>query len=200
MAESFQHSGLDIVENSLYCTPEEISCSNSFTEISGVVREATQKELEFANGYNPIQKQTEITNFILSEARRITKQDIQSMEELSLFAVSNPKYSDAIVKMYKGTDYLTMWECDILQNPWRYDEKIFMALPVDREEKRKMAEFEAESASEQLKLYSDNYTAYQNLSMAGISSYIAMNMELYRNLINQMNKRLDVANYILSNI
>jgi hypothetical protein len=200
VAESFEYAGVPIVKNSLYCTPEDINRSPIFTEINGMVRETSKEELDFASGPNPIQRQTEITNFILSEARRITNKDIQSMEELSLFVVANPKYSDAIVKVYRDTDYLTMWEYEVSQNPWRYDERIFMILPVGREEKRRMAEFEAESAKDQLMLYSNNYTAYQNLSMHGMSSYIAMNMDLYKKLINQMNKRLDVANYVLSNI
>lgn len=200
VAESFEYAGVHIVENSLYCTPEDINRSPAFAEINGMVREASQEELDFASAPNPIQRQTEITNFILSEARRITNKDIQSMEELSLFVVANPKYSDAIVKVYRDTDYLTMWEYEVLKNPWRYDERIFMTLSVGREEKRRMAEFEAESAKDQLMLYSNNYTAYQNLSINGMSSYIAMNMELYKKLINQMNKRLDAANYVLSNI
>jgi len=200
VAESFEYAGINIVENCLYCTPEDINCSTAFTEINDIVREASQEELDFENGLNPIQRQAETTNFILSEARRITNKDIQSMEELSSFIVANPAYSDAIVKVYRDTNYLTMWEYEAQQNPWRYDEGLFMALPLGREEKRRMAEFEAESAQDQLALYSHNYTAYQNLSMRGMSSYIAMNMELYKKLINQMNQRLDVANYILRNI
>lgn len=50
---------------------------------------------------NPIQRQAEITNSILSEARRISGSDIQSLEELSLYVITNPSFSDDIVDIYK---------------------------------------------------------------------------------------------------
>ena len=92
-----------------------------------------------------------------------------------------------------------MWKHEVEQNPWRYDENLFISIPVEHEEKRRMASIEIESAESQLKLYRNNYTAFQDFSMRGMSSYIEMNMVLYKNLINQMNKRLEVAKYVLKN-
>lgn len=197
VAQSFEHAGESIVANSAYCAPEDINRSRAFSEVRNAVRVASIEEVEFANSYNPIQHQTEITNLILSEARRVTGSDIQSLEELSMYVIENPKISDDIVNIYNNSGYLTMWEYEVRENPWRYDGALFMSLPIDIEEKRILATFEAQSAENQLKLYSHNYMAFQNLSMRGMSSYIQMNMDLYKHLINQMNSRLDAAKHVL---
>ena len=58
---------------------------------------------------------------------------------------------------------------------------------------------ERDGAKQQLQLYSQNYSSYQALSMQGMFSYIEMEMQLYKNLINQMNQRLEAANHVLKN-
>ncbi|MCK5875800.1 MAG: hypothetical protein KAG82_13970 [Alcanivoracaceae bacterium] len=197
VAQSFQFAGQNIVANSAFCTPEDINKSSAFSEVANVVRVASTKELEFANSPNPIERQAEITNSILSETRRITGCDMQSLEELSMYVIENPSCADDIVAVYKKSGYLTMWMHELSQNPWRYDGEIFMLLPVDREEKRRLAEFEAKSAEDQLELYSHNYDAFKQYSIMRKSSFIEMNMTLYKNLINQMNARLQAANHVL---
>ncbi len=200
VSQSFEYAGQNIVANSAYCTPEDINRSSAFSEITNAVRVASTEEVEFSNSSNPLQRQAEITNSILSEARRITGSDIQSLEELSLYVIENPSCSDDIVDIYKKSGYLTMWEHELLQNPWRYDGAMFMLLPVDREEKRILAAFEAQSAKAQLERYSHNYVVFQKLSMRGMSSYIEINMALYKKLINQTNARLEAAKHVLKHI
>ncbi len=85
------------------------------------------------------------------------------------------------------------------QNPWRYDKDLFMALPISKEEKLKRARFEAESAKKQLGLYLYNYQAYEQLGKTVWSSYTAMNLRLYKNLISQMRSRLEAAEYVIKN-
>ncbi len=75
-----------------------------------------------------------------------------------------------------------------------------MTLPISNRDTRKNANFEIESARRQLQLYSQNYLAYQRLSRGGMLAYIDMNLRLYRNLIDLMNKRSEAAEYVLDNI
>jgi len=199
VAEAFEHAGEKVVENPSYCSPEDINHSSFFDEVSGVIRIATEEEVKFAESFNPIQRQTEITNAILSEARRITKSNIQTLEELTLYVTSNPACADSIVDVYTKSGYLTMWQFEMEQNPWRYNGELFMSLPISREEKLSLAKFEAESAKKQLELYAYNYRAYEQLGKKAWSSYISMSLNLYRNLLKQMTSRLQASEYVIQN-
>lgn len=199
VAEAFEHAREKIVENPSYCSPDDINRSSFFEEVPGVARIATEAEITFAKSSNPIQRQTKITNTILSEARRITKSNIQTLEELTLYVTSNPSCADSIVDVYEKSGYLTMWQYEMKQNPWRYNGELFMALPISREEKLNLANFEAESSKQQLELYVYNYQAYEHLGKGAWSSYISMSLSLYKNLINQMAARLEASEYVINN-
>ena len=58
-----------------------------------------------------------------------------------------------------------MWKHEVEQNPWRYDIKLFLSLPISTAEKRQQALFELESGRKQVNLYSHNYMMFQNLSI-----------------------------------
>lgn len=199
VAEAFEHAGDKVVENPSYCSPDDINRSSFFEEVSGVARLATEAEINFSKSFNPIQRQAEITNTILSEARRITKIKIQTLEELTLYVASNPGCADSIVDVYKKSGYLTMWRHETEQNPWRYNGELFMVLPISREERLSLAKSEAESAKKQLELYAYNYQAYEHLGKKSWSSYISMSLRLYKNLISQMSARLEAAEYVIKN-
>ena len=197
VAQAYEYSGLKLVDDVDYCTPKELNDS-SFTNIAtGCLRRATEYETEFANSPSPLQRQTEITNEILSSVRKITSTDIQSFEDLAKFVIENPSYDSQITDLVRNSGYLNMWEYEANQNPWRYDGKIFLSLGMDSNFKKERAEFELKSALEQAKLYSRNYKMYQNLRLHYDRRYFEMNMELYRSLINQMNKRIESAMYVI---
>lgn len=199
VAEAFEYAGYKIVGTPSYCSPDDIDRSPFFEEVPGVARIATEAEIDFSQSFNPIQRQSEVTNTILSAARRITKSDVQSLEELTLFVNSNPSYADGIVKIYEKSGYLTMWQLEMEKNPWRYDKELFIALPMPREQKRRLAKSEAESAEKQLALYVHNYRAYEELGKRNSSSFVSMNLGLYNNLIKQMTARLEASEYVLDN-
>jgi len=199
VAQAYAFAGLNLVDNSSYCTPQDIRESEYLYVIANVLKKASKEEVAFANSYNPLKKQTDITNEILIKARKLTGYDLQTLEELSSYIISNKKHDKDVVKIFKNSGYLSMWEHEMLENPWRYDGNIFISLPISNKEKRERAIFEIDSAKKQLKLYSQNYLAYQELSMQGMLDFIKMEMQLYKNLINQMNQRLEAANFVLKN-
>lgn len=92
-----------------------------------------------------------------------------------------------------------MWQFEMKQNPWRYNGKLFMSLPISREEKLSLAKFEADSAKKQLELYAYNYQAYEQLGNKAWSSYISMSLSLYSNLLKQMASRLEASEYVIKN-
>lgn len=199
VAESFEYAGEKIVKNPSYCSPNDIKNSSCFEEILGAVRKASEEEIAFANSPDPIQKQTEITNSILSEARAITESSIQTIEELTRYMISKPKDADSIVEVFQKSGYLTMWQHEMEKNPWRYNSQKFLELPISSKEKLYLAELEIDSAKQQLSLYMHNYEVYIGLSKSAPSSYIDMNIELYGNLVRQMMTRLTTASFVKNN-
>lgn len=85
VAQAYEYSGIKIVDNADYCSPKDLQQSQFIEVVPGCLKKATDQEIEFANSPSPIQKQTEITNLILSSARNLTGKDIQSFEELDQF-------------------------------------------------------------------------------------------------------------------
>jgi hypothetical protein len=200
VAQPYEYAGLKLVDNSDYCIPKDLQKSSHTNAVDGCLRIAEEHEVVFANSDSPIQRQTDITNLILKSVRELTASDIQSFENLDQFVIDNQKYDVEITDIIVNSGYLTMFDYDLIQNPWRYDGRLFQSLDIEDSYKKETAEFELESAKNQVKLYSHNYLMCQNVCGHLPLRYFKMKMELYRKLINWMNKRIDAARYVIENI
>lgn len=199
VAQSYEYAGLKLVDNSDYCTPKELQKSSHTNTIFGCLRLAEEREIEFANSDSPIQKQTEITNLILKAVRELTGSDIQNFENLHQFVINNPTHDAEITNIVINSGYLTMFDYEFTQNPWRYDGQLFLSLDIDESYKKEAAEFELESAENQAKLYSQNHLMFQNVRGRIPLRYFKMQKYLYKNLINSMNKRIEAARFVIEN-
>jgi hypothetical protein len=199
VAQSYEFSGIKLVNNSDYCTPKDLQKSALTKAVLGCLRVAEEHEIEFASSLSPIQRQTEITNAILAAVRKLTDRDIQSFEDLDQFVIDNPAYDIEITDIVKNSGYLSMFDHEITQNPWRFDGEILLSLNYERSYKRERAKFELESAVNQVNLYSHNYLMCQNIRGRFALRYFEMKMDLYKKLINLMNQRIDAANYVIAN-
>jgi hypothetical protein len=199
VAQSFEYAGIKLVNNADYCTPKELQKSHHANTVGGCLRVAEDHEIEFSKSSSPIQRQTEITNSILEAVRELTRQDIQSFEDLDQFVKANSDYDTRITDIVKSSGYLTMFDYELTQNPWRFDGEIFLSLNLESSYKRERAEFELESAENQVKLYSHNYVMCRNIRGRFSLKYFEMKMELYKKLINLMNKRIDAARHVIAN-
>ncbi|MEO3684039.1 YiiX/YebB-like N1pC/P60 family cysteine hydrolase [Shewanella vesiculosa] len=197
VAQSYECAGLKLVDNSDYCTPKELQKSSRTNTIRGCLRLAVEQEIEFAKSDSPIQRQTEITNLILKAVRELTGNDIQSFENLDQFVIDNPMHDAEITNIVINSGYLTMFDYELTQNPWRYDGQLFLSLDIGDSYKKERAEFELESAGNQVQLYSQNYLMCQNVRGHLPLRYFEMNMDLYKKLINLMNKRIEAARFVI---
>lgn len=199
VAQSYEYAGLKLVDNSDYCTPKDLQKSPYTNTIRGCLRLAAEQEIAFAKSDSPIQRQTEITNLILKVVRELTGSDIQSFEDLDQFVIDNPKHDKEITSIITKSGYLTMFDHELTQNPWRYDGQLFLTLDIDKSYKRERAKFELESAKNQAQLYSHNYLMCQNVRGRLPLRYFEMKMDLYKKLINLMNKRIEAARFVIEN-
>lgn len=123
VAKSFMHADIQLVENTDYCSPEELNQSEELSEICNCLRVANEAEVAFSKdeARNPLKKQEEVTNDILQQARDLTNKDIQTFEQLTQFVLDNTQYDKQICEIFEQSGYLNLWEQDINNCPWRYE-------------------------------------------------------------------------------
>ena len=153
VAQAYEYAGVVLVKDASFCTPEEIFNSTKTDKVSCKVRKATDSEVNFARSENPLVRQSAITNEILSKVRAVSKEDIQTLDQITQYVITHPVHDDEISKIYKDSGYLTMWEYEIQKNAWRYDGELFIDMPLPINELIEAAKFEKSSAEEILSLY-----------------------------------------------
>ncbi len=198
VVQSYEFAGVSLVLNSNFCTPQEIFESQKTYGLSIVDRLALEDEIKFSNGFDPKKKQTEITNDNLLNVRKITKKDIQTLEQILDCLIKEPMYDKAISKVIKDSGYLTMWEYEVEKNKWRYDAKLFMSLPMIPDKLVEHAEHELNSAMRRFGLYEGNYRQYLSLRNQYQLEYLDLHIFLYDNLIKNTKKNIVAANFVLT--
>ncbi len=126
VSQAYESAGIKLVDNVDYCNPEELLRSELLIEVKDALRNANAAEVEFAQSESPLKKQQEIHNTIFRSARKLTKADIQTFEQLSKYVLDNPDKEPEISKIIENSGYLTMWQMDTEKNPWHYDPKLFI--------------------------------------------------------------------------
>ena len=101
VAKAFESAGIRLVSNSDTCLPQEIADSKFVREIKDCVYEAREEEIEFALSYNPIEKQSEITNYILKSARKLMGSKIQSLSDITSNLINDPTFDNEITEIYE---------------------------------------------------------------------------------------------------
>lgn len=199
VAQAYEYAGIKLVENASFCTPQEILESQIIKEVLVKVRKATEEEVDFAISENPIEMQSSITNEILSRVRKLTSQDIQTLEQITQYVIDNPVHDQEVSNIYRESGYLTMWEYETTKNPWRYDGRIFINLPLPASELIEMAKFEKDSAEERLALYKNNLEQYFYINEIHKLEYSSIHFYLYKKLVENTLDNINAAEYVLEN-
>jgi hypothetical protein len=183
VAKAFESAGVKLVANSDACLPQEIADSMFVNEVKGCVYQAEPKEIEFANSYDPIKKQAEITNSILKSARKLLGNKIQSLSDITEALIADSKYDSEITAIYESSGYLTMWEYEQKRNPWRYNIDLFKALPLSESEQYALAAQELKTADGLLDLYKNNFEQYFYIKEIHRLKYANQQYILYKKLV-----------------
>ncbi|WP_158655198.1 YiiX/YebB-like N1pC/P60 family cysteine hydrolase [Flavivirga eckloniae] len=126
VTQAYHSAGVDIVKNFNYPTPNDILNSKFLSEVKGVVRKASEREIKYAQSDSPLETQIEIHNSIFAEARKISNQDIQTFDQLHELIINHPEYDNEITEFLRNSGYLYMMENDFEKNPWHYDPEAFI--------------------------------------------------------------------------
>jgi hypothetical protein len=200
VAQAYESAGVKLVEIYDYCNPNELLKSQMLIEVKEPLRKASEAEIEFANSESPLEKQKEIHNAILSNARELSGKDIQTFEQLAKYVLDNPNNESQITKIIESSGYLTMWQMDTEKNPWHYDDKLFIEHYKHPQQIVETALFFATSEKETrdrfemtLEALEFGYSFYQQ-------KYFAIQIELYKKLIELSLQRELTALKILKGI
>jgi len=183
VAKAFESAGVTLVSNSDACLPQEIADSELVYEVQDCLYKARNEEIEFSKSHDPIKKQSEITNSILISVRKLMGNKIQSLSDITAALIVDPTYDSEITEVYKTSGYLTMWQYEIEHNPWRYDANLFKMLPLSKNELRKLASRELESANKILDLYRNNLEQYLYIKEQYHLMYAEQQFSLYKQLV-----------------
>lgn len=200
IAQAYSHVGIQLVKNPDYCSPQEILESTQLIRVNDILRKADANEIQFAMDKNNIlEKQKDIHNFILENAREISKEDIQTFEQLSKFLVENPQFDDSISQIVINSGYLEMWKKEVSNNPWHYDcEKFFVHYknPIQRNE---VGHFFATTESETRKRFKQTLDTLEFAYLVRPLKYFRIQIDLYMKLIELSETRESVGLQVLKN-
>jgi len=183
VAKSYEYAGVELVSNSETCLPQEIADSNFVTVIENCVYLASEKEIEFALSYDPIKKQSEITNSILKSVRKLLGNKIQSLSDITSHLIEDHKFDKEVTEIYEQSGFLDMWRYEKEKNPWRYDVELFKALHLTNHELKHHAHKELEIAESLLALYKNNLEQYFYIMEQHKLQYAEQQFNLYKQLV-----------------
>lgn len=183
VAQAYESAGIKLVDNADYCNPEELLKSELLIELKDALRNASAAEVEFAQSESPLKKQQEIHNTIFSSARKLTKADIQTFEQLSKYVLENPDKEPAISKIIEDSGYLTMWQMDTESNPWHYDPILFIEHYQNPRQIVDVALFFATTEKETRDRFEKTLETLEFGFLFYQQKYFALQIELYDKLI-----------------
>lgn len=197
VAQAYAFAGIFLVKNTNYCYPKDIEDSSLIYEVENCLRTAGPHEIEFALSENPLEIQIRATNQILAKARQISGEDIQNFEQLANLIISHPEFDDEISSTTTESGYLTLWQIDYHRNQWRYNEKEFLGLKLEKDSKISLAISELSAAEEQLAQYKYMLAVYVQFWQRSQLRYLALEITLYQNLVHVTTQRVAAAKYVL---
>lgn len=186
VAQSYSASHANIVKDINYCSPQEIYESEQLIVIDDAIRIASKKEVEFSKSKNPIEEQENITNKLLSQVRKLTGKDIQTINEIWTFLEANQTYDLKITDIMKKFGYLTMYKYELEQNPWRYNKKKFLKLSMSKQKLLDLAYFELNLFEDNKLRYSNMFNTYFTLAQRYSLDYLSLNIDLYKTLLDNI--------------
>lgn len=195
MAQSYRQIGVSIVNNPDYCTPEDINKSSSLREVSGVVRQATEQEIAFAESENPIRENQKRMFLWLNQAREAFSErniDIQTEADVTSSLMENTDLDGLICKFIKESEYLEHYDFDKKVNPFRYDVNAFLEKCSSPEQALDIFFGEINKEPGEITRHSNSYfLSGLNFVHLGLE-YHKLHKQLYRNLLSMSRDRLVV--------
>lgn len=193
VAQSYRQIGVNIVNNPDYCTPEDINKSSSLREVLGVIRQASEQEIVFAESENPIRENQKRMFLWLNQAREAFSErniEIQTEADVTSSLMKNADLDGLICNFIKESGYLEHYDFDKKANPFRYDVNAFLEKCSSPEQALYIFFAEINKEPGEITRHSNNYfLSGLNFVHLGLE-YHKLHKQLYRNLLSMSRDRL----------
>lgn len=197
VAECFDYVCVDLVKDYEICTPEDIHNSQLLIKVSNPLVPANEFDILFEKSPSVLKRQhAAISSFLKSVRGLLPYEDIVSFKQLEDYIIKHPECDEDVVALLKKTEYLELWKVEEELCPYLYNESEFsiywgdnavdMAFDVIQGSKRIISVKEEENSK------------YGNLiDIVGDLSYYRTIIDLNKHIIENAQKRIDIANKVL---
>lgn len=121
VAQAFASAGILLVENSDYCSPEEIKASPLLVEVADVTVPVASNEAETLEGLADVpQIMRDAINYVL-EGARSKNRDIQNFDDIHRHLFEHPEDDRFMCRVLKKSGYLSVWQIEMEKSQWQYD-------------------------------------------------------------------------------
>lgn len=185
VAQAYSYAGLDLTNNTNYCSPQDLNNSELLFEVKDVLREATDWDIKFAATSSPIKENAkQLYEWLdkVAELAKLEKFEVLSQSDAEKFILVYPKYDSEICGYILETEYLNFYNHDEIINPLRYTFDPDINFDV-------VKEFEMCIANTQRYLL--NYSRSKSIFLAKSLKYYELQMKLFENLLDQCLKHLE---------
>lgn len=196
VAQAYEKAGLHLVENANFCSPEELLKSELLVEVKDVLREATDKEIEYAKSETVLPKQHQIIKEVLGKVREVTESDIQELNELKDFVIQHQEYDEAIADILIKSGYLDLWKEEEERMPYHYDLAKFVQ--YYGKNVLEAAQLVMETSQPELMRYMFcHFQMLQDMKTFGHLKVVQLFTDLYENLTDFTMRRIAVAESVI---
>ncbi|RZK44673.1 MAG: hypothetical protein EOO61_02955 [Hymenobacter sp.] len=125
VAQAYSAAGITLVANADYCTPMDIEQSAELEIIPDCLQLASAEQKQWVQeadkGNTIIAKQANITAHFLKQVQQLTSADLQTLEQVDDYLVSDQTYDKQIADLLTTSGYLKIGDEEKAQNPWYYN-------------------------------------------------------------------------------
>jgi hypothetical protein len=183
VAQAYASAGLNLVDDSNYCTPQQLKDSIKLITVQGAVRGASDEEMKLMEGiYDIPQRMLDVTNILLSGARAKNAR-IESVNDIDQHLRTSPEDDAYFADLYQRSGYLTVWGAERAKNFWHYDLQAMIDAPVPNEAKWQYCENLLGDAEEGLVRFEVNRAGYALLAEEFPLETFRLLKELYEKLV-----------------
>ncbi|MGN7954459.1 YiiX/YebB-like N1pC/P60 family cysteine hydrolase [Agrobacterium radiobacter] len=131
VAQAFKSSGIALVTNPDFCSPEQLRNNDLLTEVPEPTVEMTDEEAaQWADRPDGTQLMRDVTNTILSGARARNPL-IETFDDIDNHLKDNPEDDGLFSQLLEVSGYLSLWQIEQRKNPWLYDLSLMEAAPFE---------------------------------------------------------------------
>ncbi|WP_436873699.1 YiiX/YebB-like N1pC/P60 family cysteine hydrolase [Kosakonia sacchari] len=197
VAQSYRNAGIDLVDNADFCSPEEINSSELLYEVENYLNFATSSQIEFSNTVDHNEEIQRNTMTMLENIREAFNPSIQTLSDVLDHLNNHPEHDRPITDFAIESGYFNHAEYDILKNPWRYSDTLFLEHTNNDESlSLYLAGFIENIGNDITTTHLLELYKYQELYKKTPLHFYFEHIRLYKQLLNSHLLRYDVANSI----